>query len=327
MTQQESRSFEIRAPWERLLPLLTVFSGTTLLAVVLLIPLCWYAVSKEGPVLPLVALLAATGANLCIIAANVVVWLLVLKWGRPRPEALPDSTAAPTAHAAPVPEPNSALQDQPSVVEVDGRACPSQRPAAVEPASVPDCVMDEDLWEELKTYLEKFPRKEQGGIVLGYRQNNRTYFSAVILPQQLRATSVWCEFPTEHIGLVREACDRVADMPGAEKVSTVVAWIHTHPHLGVFLSGTDRDTLKQWQGLDSQTRAAVVDVFARGFEDQLGVFDGDGQPVGVALESAALPGELVESFLRHLQEIHEHHNRELPEVFLAGMEVNAHAPC
>ena len=48
MTQQENKSTAIRTPWERLLPLLMVFSGTTLLALVLLIPLCCGTPSLQG---------------------------------------------------------------------------------------------------------------------------------------------------------------------------------------------------------------------------------------------------------------------------------------
>ena len=36
---------------------------------------------------------------------------------------------------------------------------------------------------------------------------------------------------------MREACDGVEDMAGADKLGTVAAWIHTHPRLSVFLSG------------------------------------------------------------------------------------------
>jgi hypothetical protein len=94
-------------------------------------------------------------------------------------------------------------------------------------------------------------------------------------------------------------------------------WIHTHPHLGVFLSGTDRNTIKQWAGVDRNMRAVVVDLYADGFARQVGVFDGDRRPVSVATSDVRLPGDLCEDFGRAVRRAYERRKRPAPELLLA----------
>ena len=226
--------------WPRsreLLPLLALFSGTTLLALFVLTLLCWRTLDNPTDSLHFLALGSAAALALFAIVANLAVWLLALYWGR---EAVPMRSQFPTV----IPPAATVSAAEKNGVLASGRPLPVTA----------DVVIDQALWTELKAYLEQYPRQEQGGFVLGHRAGGRTYLSAVIFPRQVKACSTFCEFPTEDISIVREACDQVENLEGAERLSTVVAWIHTHPHLSVFLSGTDKDTLKQWQGIDPRTR-------------------------------------------------------------------------
>jgi hypothetical protein len=50
----------------------------------------------------------------------------------------------------------------------------------------------------------------------------------------------------------------------AQRVGTIVGWVHSHPRLGLFLSPTDEGTLSAWQQLDSQAVAVVADPYLRG---------------------------------------------------------------
>jgi proteasome lid subunit RPN8/RPN11 len=78
-----------------------------------------------------------------------------------------------------------------------------------------------------------------------------------LFPVQHRASSAYCAFDMRWVSLVRAALiSRDLD----QRVS-VIAWIHTHPRLSVFLSGTDISTIDDLQTLNPLTLAVVVDPF------------------------------------------------------------------
>jgi hypothetical protein len=112
--------------------------------------------------------------------------------------------------------------------------------------------------------------------------------------------------------------DELEDEPGIERLEKF-SWLHTHPNLSVFLSGTDRQTLTQIAGLDPDPRAVVVDVFQSRWEDQVGVFNKDFKSVSAATAELGLPAELPEKFRQALERAyHGGQKQARPRVFFAG---------
>jgi hypothetical protein len=50
--------------------------------------------------------------------------------------------------------------------------------------------------------------------------------------------------------------------------------VHTHPGLGLFLSGIDVTTAATWRAFDPEFTPIVIDPLAQGVSGQIGVFDG-----------------------------------------------------
>jgi len=240
----------------------------------------------------------------------------------PSPEtpetALPEPSEIPLSQ---VPQTGPSVATEaagPSATETEVEV-PAPRPASKPQPPRCDCVIDRGLWQVLKQELREVPN-EQGGFVLGYRENGHSHLLAVVFPPNATSTGVSCEFPVEDIQLVREAVDQLNGMPGAEHLGRITAWIHTHPRLSVFLSGTDRETLKQWRSLDPDTRAVVVDPYQDKFPEQIGAFDGNYNRVTLEAAEAPLPEKLAEEFQRSLRRIYDRHGRPRPQVVLASAD-------
>lgn len=155
-------------------------------------------------------------------------------------------------------------------------------------------LMDPGLWDRLRAHLRK-QRGETGGLLLGYRVDDLPRFAAAVLPEQLMSSSVRCEFSATEIYRMRNALDDLADTVDADVDSlSIFSWVHTHPGLGVFLSGTDRSTLAEWAAVDPSLHVVVIDAFKDSLKDQIGVFDCDGRPVPVSLEAVDVPTELLD---------------------------------
>jgi hypothetical protein len=114
---------------------------------------------------------------------------------------------------------------------------------------------------------------EQGGVALIVRFEDVLVVFGAVFPVQLKATSVYCEFSTEDVIRVRRALDQVAPQIGLADGDVTVTWVHTHPHMGPFLSGTDRETARSWRALDPHFTPIVLDAYGRSLERQIGVFD------------------------------------------------------
>ena len=193
--------------------------------------------------------------------------------------------APPREHARAAPaDGDPATQEEPEVVQEGGQADtrPVTRPPARprQPARRKLAVgLDQDFWEGLKRALERGGREgmEQGGVALTRELDGVPIVVGVVLPKQTSATSVHCEFSVLDVERVRDALD-AADPDGVARIR--MTWLHTHPGIGVFLSGTDVRTSATWRGFDPGFRPIVVDVTKRELADQIGVFGADNRPLG-----------------------------------------------
>ncbi|MBM3269401.1 MAG: Mov34/MPN/PAD-1 family protein, partial [Candidatus Sericytochromatia bacterium] len=132
------------------------------------------------------------------------------------------------------------------------------------------------------------PGREVGGILYGRCVRRDDCYAVEIcaaLPARDAAGSavhlVFTPAAWEHVFAGRAALE-----PDLE----IVGWYHTHPGLGVFLSGTDRRTHATWFGRPWQV-AMVLDPLA----DEAGLFSGSGEAIACRVvreagETPALPG-------------------------------------
>jgi proteasome lid subunit RPN8/RPN11 len=284
------------------------------LALLLLVtPLLALAVGQgSGPGLWLAFVVAV-----CMLASQLTVTLRVL--GEPAGQP---AVKEPAGGAPPV---ERDVRRAPRVEEAGAAGLEEEKVAAEReeieaeerPLPASDCLIDRELWDELKAELGR-QKNEQGGFALGYRQQGHSFITAVVLPANGHSSSTYCEYPTRDLDLVRQAMSALEGLSGSDRLATITAWVHTHPHLGVFLSGTDRATLKQWGALDRNARAIVVDAYKGGFSEQIQAFDAQCNKVTLETGCAAVPEQLRDRFRRAIQEVYEAEKRPLPELIFAS---------
>jgi len=117
----------------------------------------------------------------------------------------------------------------------------------------------------LLTQLLRMTRveRELGGLLIGNRDTAAQTVRVLgfLIPRQTRSHSTFCEFDMYWIGLARAALMSCDLYPAI----TIIAWLHTHPGLSVFLSKTDIRTLNRLQELHTHLLAVVLDPFRNEF--------------------------------------------------------------
>ncbi|GID32036.1 hypothetical protein [Paractinoplanes brasiliensis] len=138
--------------------------------------------------------------------------------------------------------------------------------------------LDEGFWAEARRNLN--PRAyEQGGVALLVRTPGTLLVFGAVFPAQRHANAVACEFPSAEVDRVRHAINAVAPAIGVRGDTIVVTWVHTHPRLGVFLSGTDHATSQRWRALDPNFTPIVIDISQAALSEAIGVFNGEGRKI------------------------------------------------
>jgi hypothetical protein len=140
--------------------------------------------------------------------------------------------------------------------------------------SLPAVALDAGFWRAATSTLNE-RGTEQGGVALISRHNGALLVIGAVFPAQVGASYAHCEFSTTDIERVRLALDRVADEIGIGPGDLSITWVHTHPNLGVFLSGTDKKTSRNWRALDPDFTPIVIDISRPTLTEQIGVFDGN----------------------------------------------------
>ncbi|RSM64692.1 hypothetical protein DMB66_18775 [Actinoplanes sp. ATCC 53533] len=138
--------------------------------------------------------------------------------------------------------------------------------------------LDEGFWKEARRNLNP-QAYEQGGVALLVRTPRTVLVFGAVFPAQRLANAVACEFPSAEVDRVRHAINAVAPSIGVRRGTIAVTWVHTHPRLGVFLSGTDRATSQRWRALDPQFTPIVIDISQAALTEAIGVFNGDGRKI------------------------------------------------
>ncbi len=103
-------------------------------------------------------------------------------------------------------------------------------------------LVDENALESLHAWLDNETTREHGGVLVGRpwvdRETGRPYIVIHAAPPALdsEGSSVHLQFTPETWAFISGMID--ADFPD----QMIVGWYHSHPGLGVFMSGTDRAT-------------------------------------------------------------------------------------
>lgn len=127
------------------------------------------------------------------------------------------------------------------------------------PWHVNQLIMDPRGWEALLSATQK--PAERGGLLFGERDqaSQSVVVYGFFIPEQHRASAAYCEFDMAWVSMLRAALMSA----GLDHDVTIVGWLHTHPRLSVFLSGTDINTADRLQQLNPMLLAVVVDPYTR----------------------------------------------------------------
>ncbi|TFH09106.1 MAG: hypothetical protein E4H14_05095 [Candidatus Thorarchaeota archaeon] len=119
--------------------------------------------------------------------------------------------------------------------------------------------IDESVYEQFRIYTKLYGASEWGGVCIGYQKDKTFHVRAIVLPPQKIQSGGYCEFRKEIFPLVtKQILHLTADEKDLFNYRSGV-WIHTHPGLGVFFSGTDFNSFKYLTALSPDFLAVVVD--------------------------------------------------------------------
>ena len=154
-------------------------------------------------------------------------------------------------------------------------------------AGVPLIFIEERVLAQLLDDCRVDVKREHGGILLGevFEDPGGRYFVVVrasLLAPHTAGSSV-------HLQFSEASWESLWEQMGTLPECVMVGWYHTHPNLGVFLSGTDRRTQELYFSQPWQI-AVVIDPV----KEQIGFFHGrEGRSAGdvraFSIGKAALP--------------------------------------
>ena len=107
-------------------------------------------------------------------------------------------------------------------------------------------------------------RLEMGGLLLGHVDEKGNNVAVCgFFPKQTEESSGYCEFNGMYNAIAAAACDYANETVKGEEIPKlrIIGWIHTHPDIGIFLSGIDVDTFRMLRNQCHNRRfmAVVVD--------------------------------------------------------------------
>ena len=125
-------------------------------------------------------------------------------------------------------------------------------------------VVPRELIEQTEAFTAPRGKLEMGGLLLGHvNQEGENVAVCGFFPQQTEANSGYCEFNGMYTAIAAAACDHANQSLKLEDVPLlrIIGWIHTHPDIGIFLSGIDVNTFRTLRDQCQERRlmAVVVD--------------------------------------------------------------------
>jgi len=204
------------------------------------------------------------------------------------------------------------------------KAVQPQRPKPVR--EVFDAVVPRSLVEQAEAFTAPRGHLEMGGLLIGHVDDEGRNVCAVgFFPEQIEATAGYCEFDGSWLAMSAAAIDHANSAADGDSEDTpklrVIGWIHTHPGLGIFLSGIDVRTYEANLNMTKDGRfvAVVVDPL----EGNDGVFLTPDKPNSHSSASGTLSmddklrGRYL-AFLQRMEEIREVRGRDALPFLLCG---------
>jgi proteasome lid subunit RPN8/RPN11 len=173
---------------------------------------------------------------------------------------------------------------------------------------MPVSLISESIIDQTKAFTAPRGHLEMGGLLIGHVDKDGNNICVTgFFPEQIQATPGYCEFDGKWMIIAAEAI-RIANEFIIQKSSNspkirIIGWIHTHPDLGIFLSGTDIKTYKHLLNFspDGRFMAVVVDPL----RNEHGIFTDPNKPKSYysAKDSFELSRTLKDGYSILLEEI------------------------
>lgn len=144
-----------------------------------------------------------------------------------------------------------------------------------------------EIIEQTTAFTLPRGRLEMGGLLIGHidSKGNNTVVCG-FFPRQDEANSGYCEFHGSFTAIASAACDYANEKAGGDHTPDlrVIGWIHTHPDIGIFLSGIDINTFRSLRQVSFEQRcvAVVVDPIRK----EHGVFTSENRASGKQADAA-----------------------------------------
>jgi len=127
------------------------------------------------------------------------------------------------------------------------------------PALVPKEIIDQTT-----VFTQPRGRLEMGGLLIGHIDHEgNNVVTCGFFPKQTEASPGYCEFDGGALAMAMDACDMANSRCGGPHTPNIqiIGWIHTHPDIGIFLSGIDINTFGHLRSnrQDGRFVAVVVD--------------------------------------------------------------------
>lgn len=115
------------------------------------------------------------------------------------------------------------------------------------------------MYEQFRVYTKLYGASEWGGVCVGFQEGDTFHVRGIVLPPQKIQSGAYCEFRKEVFPLVTKQIIRLTSDKKELYNFRSGAWIHTHPGLGVFFSGTDFRSFRDLTRLSPEFLGIVVD--------------------------------------------------------------------
>jgi|GEM_PF-2624317 len=125
------------------------------------------------------------------------------------------------------------------------------------------CVIDENVLKNIVRFAAQFEGIEWGGALLGWQESDTVYVILCFFPPQMLQYGSYCEFDGRDLIRLKNALSDTLQKYPRFRARKIVGWIHTHPHLSVFLSSQDLSTFNTIFSLEPNAVAVVIDPFCK----------------------------------------------------------------
>ena len=204
---------------------------------------------------------------------------------------------------------------------------PDSQESAPSPAIVPRSLVD-----QAKSFTAPRGRLEMGGLLVGHvDRSGRNVCVVGFFPEQTEASPGYCEFDGGWMAVAAAAAEYANSSVGLPFDDTpplrVIGWIHTHPGIGLFLSGTDTSTYKD--NLEMSPDGRFVAVVVDPLRNEDGVFLSPDSPnehcpaKGAVVLGSRLRRRYLK-FLSKMEEIRAERGREALPFIVSGDLRNEH---